>query len=59
MSGYSAKPGRIAGTFHDLSDEEKTKAFLQLLEHQLKMDKVPILPKKSSKVLGQLYKAAI
>ena len=36
----NGKPGRVAGTFHDLSDEEKTKAFLQLLEHQLKMDKV-------------------
>jgi len=37
--GMNGKPGRVAGTFHDLSDEEKTKAFLQLLEHQLKMDK--------------------
>ena len=39
----NGKPGRVAGTFHDLSDEEKTKAFLQLLEHQLKMDKVKSL----------------
>ncbi len=40
IPGMNGKPGRVAGTFHDLSDEEKTKAFLQLLEHQLKMDKV-------------------
>ena len=27
-------------TFEDLSDEEKTKAFLQLLEYRLKVEKV-------------------
>jgi len=30
----------VKGTFEDLSDEEKTKAFLQLLEYRLKMEKV-------------------
>ena len=30
----------MKGTFEDLSDEEKTKAFLQLLEYRLKVEKV-------------------
>jgi hypothetical protein len=30
----------VKGTFEDLSDEEKTKAFLQLLEYRLKVEKV-------------------
>eukprot|EP00088_Acartia_fossae_P011574 TRINITY_DN15894_c0_g1_i2.p1 TRINITY_DN15894_c0_g1~~TRINITY_DN15894_c0_g1_i2.p1 ORF type:complete len:488 (-),score=49.75 TRINITY_DN15894_c0_g1_i2:119-1582(-) len=49
-SGYSMSPGRVAGTFHDLSDEEKTKAFLQLLQHQLKVEKERGGNKKSTKV---------
>jgi len=46
-SGFEMSPGRVAGTFHDLSDEEKTKAFLQLLEHQLKVEKERGSGKKS------------
>ncbi len=34
------KTGTVKGTFEDLSDEEKTKAFLQLLEYRLKVEKV-------------------
>ena len=35
-----SRPGTVAGTFEDLSDEERTKAFLQLLEYRLKLEKV-------------------
>ena len=31
----------MAGTLEDLSDEERTKAFLQYLEYKLKFEKVP------------------
>ena len=31
--------GTVKGTFDDLSDDEKTKAFLQLLEYKLKLEK--------------------
>ena len=34
-----AKPsGTVKGTFDDLSDDEKTKAFLQLLEYKLRLE---------------------
>ena len=32
--------GVVVGTFEDLSQEEKTRAFLQLLEYKLKVEKV-------------------
>jgi hypothetical protein len=39
-SRRTQKTGTVKGTFDDLSDEEKTKAFLQLLEYRLKVEKV-------------------
>merc|ERR1719309_912501 len=35
----SKSGGTVKGTFDDLSDDEKTKAFLQLLEYKLRMEK--------------------
>ena len=35
----ASRPGTVAGTFEDLNDEERTKAFLQLLEYRLKLEK--------------------
>jgi len=35
----SPRSGTVAGTFEDLSEEERTKAFLQFLEHRIKMEK--------------------
>ena len=31
--------GTVMGTIDDLSDDEKTRAFLQLLEYKLRMEK--------------------
>ena len=39
--GFRKKPkssGTVKGTFDDLSDDEKTKAFLQLLEYKLRLE---------------------
>merc|ERR1712083_993437 len=38
--------GTVKGTFDDLSDDEKTKAFLQLLEYKLRMEKEQRTEKK-------------
>ena len=34
-----ANGGTVMGTIDDLSDDEKTRAFLQLLEYKLRMEK--------------------
>jgi len=44
-----SRPGTVAGTFEDLSDEERTKAFLQLLEYRLKLEKGKEEGKKEGK----------
>jgi len=36
---FSKASGTVKGTFDDLSDDEKTKAFLQLLEYKLRLEK--------------------
>jgi len=36
---HKIRKGTVSGTFDDLSDEEKTKAFLQLLEYQQRVEK--------------------
>lgn len=44
---HKSKPGgTVKGTFDDLSDDEKTKAFLQLLEYKLRMEKEQRTEKK-------------
>jgi len=35
---FSKSSGTVKGTFDDLSDDEKTKAFLQLLEYKLRLE---------------------
>ena len=42
----SKSGGTVKGTFDDLSDDEKTKAFLQLLEYKLRMEKEQRTEKK-------------
>jgi len=37
--GKSVGGGTVKGTFEDLSDDERTKAFLQLLEYKLRLEK--------------------
>ena len=42
ISGKVPRPpngGTVMGTIDDLSDDEKTRAFLQLLEYKLRMEK--------------------
>ena len=46
--------GTVKGTFEDLSDDERTKAFLQLLEYKLRLEKeqrlgTPEMEKKENK----------
>ena len=46
--------GTVKGTFEDLSDDERTKAFLQLLEYKMRLEKeqrlgVPEMEKKENK----------
>jgi len=36
---HKTRKGTVSGTFDDLSDEEKTKAFLQLLEYKQRVEK--------------------
>ena len=35
---YAKSSGTVKGTFDDLSDDEKTKAFLQLLEYKIRLE---------------------